>query len=153
MWPCYGVHITVCMALLVCVLCQPVHSCIEPSLHGVDFFLEIFLWRLVSVLFWLINVTRCRPRNCGWWVISARVHWRMASYSQYALPPQSSPQESASGKSQLHSKQSSKGPFPENSLASGGCFEHYTYHVMALGWLKKKEKKKINNSTVSCLPL
>ena len=26
-------------------------SCIEPSLHGVDFFLDIFLWRLVSVLF------------------------------------------------------------------------------------------------------
>ena len=38
--------ITVCMARLVFVLCQPVHSCIEPSLHGLDFFLEIFLWRL-----------------------------------------------------------------------------------------------------------
>ena len=38
--------ITVCMAFLVFVLCQPVHSCIEPSLHGLDFFLEIFLWRL-----------------------------------------------------------------------------------------------------------
>ena len=37
------------MALLVFVLCQPVHSCIEPSQHGLDFFLEIFLWRLVSV--------------------------------------------------------------------------------------------------------
>ena len=46
MWPCYGVHvhITVCMALLVCVLCQPVHA--QPALHGLDFFLEIFLWRL-----------------------------------------------------------------------------------------------------------
>ena len=45
MWPCYGVHIAVCMALLVCVhvLCQPVWSCIKPSLHGLDFFLEIFL--------------------------------------------------------------------------------------------------------------
>ena len=28
--------------LLVCVLCQPVNSCIEPSLHEVDLFLEIF---------------------------------------------------------------------------------------------------------------
>ena len=43
----YGVHITVCMALLVFVLCQPVHSCIEPSLHGLDF----FICRLVSALF------------------------------------------------------------------------------------------------------
>ena len=34
------------MALFVCVLCQPVHSFIEPSLHGLDFVLEIFLWRL-----------------------------------------------------------------------------------------------------------
>ena len=51
MWPCYGVHITVCMALLVCVLCQPVYSCIETSLlvDRLDFFLEIFLWRLVHV--------------------------------------------------------------------------------------------------------
>ena len=45
MWPCYGVLITVCMALLVFVLCQPLHSCIEPS-QGLDFFLEIFSWRL-----------------------------------------------------------------------------------------------------------
>ena len=34
MWACYGVHITVCPALHVFVLCQPVHSCIGPSLHG-----------------------------------------------------------------------------------------------------------------------
>ena len=46
---CYRVHITVCMALLGCVLCQPVHSCIETSLHQLDFFLEIFSWKLVSI--------------------------------------------------------------------------------------------------------
>ena len=40
MWPCYGVHIIASMALLVCVLCQPVHSCTEPALHGLG--LEIF---------------------------------------------------------------------------------------------------------------
>ena len=42
-----------------------------------------------------------------------------------------------------------KAPCPENSLATGGYFEHNTYHVTALGWLKKerkKEFKKINNS-------
>ena len=65
MWPCYGVHITVCMVLLVFVLCQPVHSCIEPSLHGVDFFLEIFFmetkgeeWEeliLLQLVFFLYN--------------------------------------------------------------------------------------------------
>ena len=42
MWLRYGVHITVCMTLLVCAL-DPVHSCIEASLHWLDFFLEIFL--------------------------------------------------------------------------------------------------------------
>ena len=50
MWSCYGVHITVCVALLVCILCQPVHSLHEPSLHQLDFFLEIFLWRLQLLL-------------------------------------------------------------------------------------------------------
>ena len=47
-WSCYGVHITVCMASLVFELCQPVHSCIEPSLHQLDFSLfRSLLWRLV----------------------------------------------------------------------------------------------------------
>ena len=51
MWPCYGVHITVCVARLVFVLCQPMHSCIEPSLHGLDFFLEIFYGELFLFFF------------------------------------------------------------------------------------------------------
>ena len=33
------------------ILCQPVHSCIEPSLHGLELFLEIFLWRFVLFFF------------------------------------------------------------------------------------------------------
>ena len=51
MWPCYGVHtcITMCMVLNVFVLCQPVHSCTEPSLQGLNFFLEIFSCRLYSL--------------------------------------------------------------------------------------------------------
>ena len=57
-----GAYLHVCMTFLVCVLCQPVHLCIEPSLHGVDFFLEIILWRLVSVHFLLTFITRYRPR-------------------------------------------------------------------------------------------
>ena len=55
-------------------------------------------------------------------------------------------QESANDKSQLRSKQTSKGPSPENSLTIGGCFEHYTYHIMVLGWLKKKKRKKKMNT-------
>ena len=35
------------VALLVCVLCQPVHSLSHPYISC----LEIFLWRFVSVLF------------------------------------------------------------------------------------------------------
>ena len=30
----------------------------------------------------------------------------------------------------------------DNFLATGGFFERYTYRVTALGWLKKKERKK-----------
>ena len=35
--------------------------------------------------------------------------------------------------SQLHSKQNTKAPPPENSLATGGCFERNTSHVTAIG--------------------
>ena len=55
--------------------------------------------------------------------------------------------KSASSKSQLHSKQSSNEPPPENFMVIGGCFKCYTHHVTVLGWLKKEErKKKMNNS-------
>ena len=33
-------------------------------------------------------------------------------------------------------------PLPENSLATGGCFECNTYRVKALGWLKKEKKER-----------
>ena len=48
-WSAY-MYFTECMALLVYVLYQPVHLGIMLSLHQLDFFVEIFLWRLVSVL-------------------------------------------------------------------------------------------------------
>ena len=67
-------------------------------------------------------VTRYRPRNCGWCVIRARVHWRMASNNQPPRPPQSSPQKIAGVRSQLRSKRSSNGPSSENFLATGGFF-------------------------------
>ena len=88
---------------------------------------------------------KCTTHTLAVDVSSAHVCWQMASNSQYTLPPQSLPQENASGKSQLRSKQSSKGPLPENFLTIGGCFECYTYRIKVLGWLKK-ERKKMNNS-------
>ena len=52
MWPWYGVHtnITVCMELLVCVLCQPVHSLSQPYIHQLDFCLEISAIAVLSPL-------------------------------------------------------------------------------------------------------
>ena len=78
MWPCYGVHVHItvlCMAFLVCVFCQPVHSYIKTSLHQLDFFLEIFYRDLF--LFFLIKLNSLRgaamrlrlmrqPRTCEW---------------------------------------------------------------------------------------
>ena len=55
-------------------------------------------------------------------------------------------QKSSGSKSQLHSKQSSNGPSPDNFMTIGGCFECYTYCNTALGWLKKKKEKNVNNS-------
>ena len=37
MWPRYGVHITVCVALLAFVLCQPVHSLSHPYMGQISF--------------------------------------------------------------------------------------------------------------------
>ena len=80
---------------------------------------------------------------------SVHVCWQMASNSQYALPPQSSPQKSASGKSQLRSKQTSKGPSPENFLTIGDCFERYTYRVTGDARLVK-EKRSHNSEAARC---
>ena len=51
---------------------------------------------------------QCHPRNYSWYVIRAHAHWRMASNTQYTLPPQSSLQESASGKSRLRLSKAQK---------------------------------------------
>ena len=143
MLPCYGVHITVCMALLVCVLCQPVHSCIEPSLHGLDFFLEIFLWRLVSVLFDtcnnLIFVTHCRPRNCGW---SARdVHWRMASTTSTHCPL-SLLRKKAQAVSPSYAQNKALKNIPREFHGYWWLLEHYTYRVTALGLAEERKKEQ-----------
>ena len=45
-------------------------------------------------------------------------------------------------RSQLRSEWSSKEPSPKNFLATGGFFECNTYRVMALGCLKKKERRR-----------
>ena len=69
----------------------------------------------------------------------------MASNSQYALPL-SLPRKKAQAEVLVTLKASSNGQSSENSMTIGGCFEHYTYRVTTLGWLKKKETKKMNNS-------
>ena len=94
-----------------------------------------FCYAVLPTHLWLMRHPRtCAPTN-------------MVSNSQYALPLQFFPQESAGGKSQL--------PSPENFMTIVGCFERCTYHVTALGLLKKKERKKERFwlSTVSGLPL
>ena len=115
MWPCYGVHvhITVCMALLVCVVYQPVHSCIETSLHQLDFFLEIFLWRLFSdkIIFFAICYVVPPTHLCG-----MRHPRTCAQTNGIQQPVHSAPSVVPArklrrcGKSQLHSKQSSTEP-------------------------------------------
>ena len=48
--------------------------------------------------------------------------------------------KSAEVMSLSRSTPSSKCTPQENSLATGGCFEHNTYRITALGWLKKEEE-------------
>ena len=110
--------------------CQPVHSCIEPSLHQLDFFLEILLWRVVSVRFWWNQfVTWYRPYTCGWCIVLTCVHQQMASKQPVHSAPSVSPTKSAGDKFQLHSKQTSNKPSPENFRTIGGYFR--TIHILA----------------------
>ena len=128
--------------LFLYFLSHCIHALNHP--YELDFFLEIFLWRLVSVLFVnnLLFVTQYHPHNCGWCVIRARVHWQMASNNQYALSPSVFPTKIVGVRSQLCSKRSPKGPFSENFRATGGFFECNTYRNMrVLGCLKKKEEE------------
>lgn len=70
------------------------------------------------------------------------------------LCPSVFPAKNAGVKSQSHSKLSSKRTLPESFLATSGCFEHNTYHVTVLDWLKKKKRmKKMNNSDLDCFRL
>ena len=46
MWPCYGVHICMCMDFLFVYFVSQCTHALNPPQHGLDFFLEIFLWRL-----------------------------------------------------------------------------------------------------------
>ena len=108
-----------------------------------------FVTRILSQERTLSLNVLCQPMHCAishtcsWRVILARVHQWMTSNSQYTLPPQSFVQKkSASGTSQLRPKQSSNGPYPENFMTIGSCFEYYTYRIIVLVWLKKEEQRK-----------
>ena len=127
MWPCCGVHITVCMALLIFVLCQPVHSCIEPSIHGLDFIFygDLFLFFFDKNL----NLLRGAIHIIAIDTSSAHVCCQMASNSQYALPPQSSPLPCKKAQVVNPSYDQSKGSSLENFVTIGGHFKIVTIHI------------------------
>ena len=84
----------------------------------------------------------------AWMVISRTLTLSviLVRLSQYTLPPQSSRQKRAGGKSQLQSKQSSNRPFQENFLTIGGSL-HISHRgtKMVKERKRKKERKKMNN--------
>ena len=75
----------VCMDfLLVYFVSQCIHACIEPSLHGVNFFLEICLW---SDLFLFLIKIFLRSAAHALTVDASSAHvCIMASNSQYTAP-------------------------------------------------------------------
>ena len=148
MWPWYKVNITVCMALLVGVLCQPVYSCIDPSLHELDFFLGNLFMETCFCSF-LIKIFEqfvmlCRPCNCGWSVILTPVYtnkW-LPTASTLSLPHNKA---QVVCKSQLCSKQSSNGQSPENFMTIGSwleCYIHISRYGARLAEERRKRRKK-----------
>ena len=137
LWSAYHcVHGTSCF-----VLCQPVHSCIEPSLHGLDFFLEIFLETcFCSFLIIIFSNLLCGTAHIIA-VDASSAHMCIDEWCPTAsttLPPQSSPQKISCNYAQNKKDR----PSSENFLATGDLFECNTCRVMALGCLKKKEDEQ-----------
>ena len=130
------IHITVCFLFMYFVSCAFMHWAIPTSarllFRSMFFFDKSFFVSICYVVppihMWLMCHSRmCAPTN----------GFQQSVHSS----PQSSQQKSAGGKSQLLSKQSSNGPSPVNFPVIDGYFKCYTYYVMALGWLKKEERR------------
>ena len=101
------------------------------------------LWNVLSLFVYFVSQCIHQPiPTFGRFLVSAAhalavsAHVHRGEYCASTLPPQS---KSAEVMSQLRSTPSAKCTSQENFLATGGCFEHNTYRVTALGWLKKEE--------------
>ena len=115
-------------------------KCIEPSLHKLDFFLDIFLWRLASVLDELLSICYAVAPMHTWLMSHPRT---CAPTNGFQQPVHSAPsvfpaKVQAVSSSYARSKAQMHHP-PENFLTIG-CY--FNYRVMALGWLKKEEERK-----------
>ena len=157
--------------LFVYFVSQCLHSWSIPTLAW--FLFRNILWRLVSVLFWLLYIpcsiivvnynsfwklfwctcsffVMCRcPRTCGWCVILAHAPTNGVQQLVHSAP--------LIEKRWSYVAVTLKAKFkmlpPENFLATGDCFECNTYHITALGWLKKEDDEQFWFSTISGLPL
>ena len=158
MWPCYGVHISLAWCawhFLFVHVTLSASALMDWAIPTSTIFLFRSLFRKTCFCSFLINFFQFVLRVDASSSHMCTDEWHPTASTLYPL---SLPhKKSAGGKSQLHSKQSSNGPSPENFLTIGGCFECYTYRVMTQGWLRKEERKKMNNSAwlsnVSGLPL
>ena len=101
-------------ALLVCVLSQPVPPSIHPSLHLVEYLLEIFL-----------NFLRA-PMN---FMYTNEANNALCPHNQKALELCRS------------SQQSTKALPQRIPWLYWGCFKCNTYRITVLGWLNKEDEK------------
>ena len=133
MWPWYGVCITVCMAILVCLLCQLVHSMSHPYIGQIS--LEIFLWRLVSVLFdcsgYIVvalqyNYNQSRPCTVVMIIASLhrRVHVQVSSIVAHCLE--------IVGRCSTQTIVSLQTKHKRTILVIDGCFNYVTSRVEVL---------------------
>ena len=111
LWPYYGVHTTMCMALLVRVLCQPVHSCIEPHIPTLPRFLfrNLFMETCFCFFFFWQEVFTVPPMHSR--LHACVIHAHAPTNCIQQLVVHSAPSVfPAEKRRQLHSKQSTKAP-------------------------------------------
>ena len=162
-----------CISLcdIPCLCTLSASAIIEPSLHQLDFFLEMFLWRLVSVLFFLIkSYNKYFVKHASHtlavdasslhvassllaWCVILTDKWLPSTSTLCLLSLPTKKHKCAQSKAQMY-------PAPKNFLTIDGCFECYMSHFDAIvveGRRRRRRRRRENEqfwlSIVSGLPL
>ena len=143
MWSWYGVHITVCMSLFICVLCQPVHS-LTLYISQISFrniFMETCFCSFLIVIHTL-------QQHCSTIIIFLPTYQQLQLFCHYMGSYMLNKNGVQQGRYIAQSGRCSKQTVVLNQPSLGnihmidGCFICVTSHIKVLDWLEKKKEEE-----------